>query len=104
LGEECTPQLIESILPVNVLLIPVGGTYTLDGQQAKEYVDRLMPDVVIPMHFKQKGCKLDIAKVDEFLNEFDDDVEIIEGGSEVEFSREDLDGDMTKIIVMERGK
>lgn len=103
LGEACSSELIEMILPVHVLLIPVGGTYTIDAKQAKEYVDRIMPDVVIPMHYRAKGCKLDIDKVDEFLDEFDDEnVIIAEEGKEIELYRDDLDGEQTKIIVMER--
>ncbi len=102
LGEECSPELIESILPVNILLIPVGGTYTIDAAMAKEYVDRIMPDVVIPMHYRTKNHTLDIDKVDEFLGLFDDGVEIEEGANEISLSREDIDGERTKIIVMER--
>lgn len=105
LGEECTSELIEMILPVHVLLIPVGGTYTINAKQAKEYVDRIMPDVVIPMHYRAKGCKLDIDKVNEFLDEFDgEDVTVVEEGEEIELYRDDLDGEHTKIIVMERAK
>lgn len=102
LGEDCSPELIEAILPVNVLLIPVGGNYTIDGAMAKEYVDRLMPDVVIPMHYRLKGCVIDIDKVDGFLSEFDgENVEIEEVDGELELSREDIDGEVTKIVVLE---
>lgn len=105
LGEDCSTDLIEMILPVNVLLIPVGGNYTIDAAMAKEYVDRIMPDIVIPMHYRAKGCKLDIDKVDDFLDEFDgEDVAIVEEGDEIEISRDDLDGEQTTIIVMESGK
>lgn len=101
LGEDCSSELIESILPVNVLLIPVGGTYTIDAATAKEYVDRIMPDVVIPMHYRTKNCTLDIDRVDEFLELFEGDVEIEKGANEISLSREDIDGERTKIIVME---
>lgn len=103
LGEDCTPELIEAILPVNVLLIPVGGTYTIDAAMAKEYADRLMPDVVIPMHYRVKGCNLDIDKADEFLSLFEDEhVEIEEIDGELELSREDIDGERTRVILMNR--
>ena len=102
IGEECSTELIESLLPVDVLLIPVGGTYTIDAEQAKEYVDRIMPDIVIPMHYREKGKKLDIDRVEEFTDLFEEDeVETDESG-EIEISREDLGGDATKIIVMEK--
>lgn len=101
LGEACSPELIELILPVNVLLIPVGGTYTIDAEMAKEYVDRIMPDVVIPMHYRTRDCKLDIDKVDEFLRLFDDECVEEREESFIELSRSDLNGE-TKIIVLRR--
>lgn len=104
LGEACSAELIENILPVNVLLIPVGGTYTIDAAMAKEYVDRIMPEIVIPMHYKTKQTKIDIDRADEFLHLFDEDTVIEEAGSEVEILRDDLNGDSTKIILMERVK
>lgn len=101
LGEECTSDLIDRILPVNVLMIPVGGNYTIDAEMAKEYVDRIMPDIVIPMHYREKGCKIDIDKVDDFIDLFEEDtVEEVES-SELELMRSDLSGD-TKVIVLGR--
>ncbi len=100
LGEACTPELIETILPVNVLMIPVGGTYTIDAETAKEYVDRIMPDIVLPMHYRTKECTLDIDRLDEFLKLFDDEcVEEREG--ELLLTRSDLNGE-TRIINLGR--
>ena len=101
LGEACSPELIDLLLPVNVLLIPVGGTYTIDAEMAKEYVDRIMPDVVIPMHYREKGCKLDIDKVDDFLGLFDEECIEEVAGDAIELMRNDLSGD-TKVIVFRR--
>ena len=101
LGEACTTELLELILPVDVLLIPVGGNYTIDAETAKDYVDRLMPEIVIPMHYKTKDCKIDIDKVDEFLELFDEDSVEICDSDEIELSRNDL-SDETRIIVLRR--
>lgn len=104
LGENCTAELLEQILPVDILLIPVGGTYTIDSEQAKEYVDRIMPPIVIPMHYKTKDLKIDVKKPDDFLDRFDDDeVEYCEEG-ELEFFRDELSPNSTKVILMERYK
>ena len=104
LGEECSSALIETLLPVHVLMIPVGGTYTIDAEQAKEYVDRIMPAIVIPMHYKTKGLTLDVDKVDNFTDQFDsDEVEEL-NDSELELFRDDISEESTKIIVMEREK
>jgi len=104
IGEECSSELLEMLLPVNILLIPVGGTYTINAEQAKEYVDRIMPEIVIPMHYKTKGLKMSIDKPDDFLDLFEDDeVECCEDSS-LEFLRDDLSDETTKIILMERYK
>lgn len=103
LGEDCSSELIDLLLPVNVLLIPVGGTYTITAEMAKEYVDRIMPDIVIPMHYKSKDCKLDIDKVDEFISLFDEDCIEELDGNELELMRSDFDGE-TKVIVLRRSK
>ena len=103
LGEDCSSELIDLLLPVNVLLIPVGGNYTITAEMAKEYVDRIMPDIVIPMHYKAKDCKLDIDKVDEFTSLFDEECVEELDGSELELMRSDFDGE-TKVVVLRRNK
>jgi len=103
IGEPCNPRLLEAIGSVDVLLIPVGGNYTINAEEAKDYVDKIMPSVVIPMHYKEEGCHYDIAEVDEFVDLFDENnVEYIEGDS-IELDRTDFDGDFeTKLIVFKR--
>ena len=102
LGEECSAELVELLLPVNILLIPVGGKYTIDDKRAKEYVDALMPEIVIPMHYKTKSLNIDIDKAQGFLDEFDEEDVDVCHKDELEFSREDLTEEKTKIILMER--
>ncbi len=101
--EPCSPELVERLMPVNVLLIPVGGNSTVDAELAKEYVDRLMPDIVIPMHYKAKRCELDIDKVDAFLRLFDDEC-VHEDITELELDRNDFNvgRDSTHVYVFKR--
>ncbi len=101
LGEKCSSDLIETLLPVDVLLIPVGGTYTIDAEMAKEYVDRIMPDIVIPMHYRTRDCKLDIDRVEEFTGLFDGDSVEESEKCGIELSRKDLTGE-TRIIFLKR--
>lgn len=104
IGESCTAELLEQILPIDILLIPVGGKYTIDSEQAKEYVDRIMPEIVIPMHYKTKDLNMDIDKPDDFLDAFtNEEVEYCEDNT-LEFFRDDLSGERTKVIMMERFK
>lgn len=107
LGEACSPAIVGALLPVHVLLVPVGGIYTIDCKQAKEYVERLKPSVVIPMHYKVKELNMELDTVDRFLGLFREEerVTIVEPHAcEIELSREDIGKGPTKIIVMERCK
>ena len=98
-GEECTIRLADSIGSVNVLMIPVGGNYTINAKQAKKYVDIMMPDVVIPMHFKTSKSEVDIEKLDEFLDLFEEDqIKVIDGQS-IEFDRAHFESDSTIVVV-----
>jgi L-ascorbate metabolism protein UlaG (beta-lactamase superfamily) len=69
LGCDLDEEQVKAIGRPDVLMIPVGGYYTIDAKKAHEIVDLLSPHIVIPMHFKTKalGDKLPIAGVEEFL-------------------------------------
>ncbi|HID15555.1 MAG TPA: hypothetical protein EYP16_01945 [Candidatus Atribacteria bacterium] len=56
---------------VNVLFIPVGGTYTIGPRRAKEIVMALEPDITIPMHYWTPYIKLPLRPIDEFASLFD---------------------------------
>lgn len=57
----------KSIGRVDILLIPVGGTFTIDAKEARQVVDLLKPRLVIPMHYKTPKLGFAIAGVEEFL-------------------------------------
>lgn len=52
---------------VDILLVPVGGYYTINAKTATEVCDQLKPGVIIPMHYRTNKGLPSIAGVDEFL-------------------------------------
>jgi L-ascorbate metabolism protein UlaG (beta-lactamase superfamily) len=48
-------------------MIPVGGTYTIDSQEAQKIISQIEPKIVIPMHYKLPGLKMDIDDISKFL-------------------------------------
>jgi len=50
------------------LFVPVGGTYTIDAQEAFAICKRLEPNIVIPMHYKTLFLKVDVAPVYTFTD------------------------------------
>lgn len=52
LGCELTPQQMEQLRGVDVLMIPVGGYYTIDAHQASTIATNLFAKIVVPMHYR----------------------------------------------------
>ena len=67
LGNILNEKQIEKIGGVDVLLIPVGGNFTLDARDAVEVVQQLKPSIIIPMHFKTTAIKFPLDSVEIFL-------------------------------------
>lgn len=67
LGHTLNSEQITKIGEIDVLLIPVGGVYTIDASQAVEVMESLNPVITIPMHFQTSALKFSLGTVDEFI-------------------------------------
>ena len=101
LGEPISTELIKKIGDADVLLLPVGGTYTIDATQAKEYIAQIAPKAVIPMHFKPMDGKLDISPLSAFTNLFPLNMLDFKAEGYVIFEEENLPKSLS-IICLER--
>jgi len=98
LGHKLSDKQVTEVGKVDILLIPVGGFFTIDAAVASQVCDQLKPRVIIPMHFKTDKCIfLPISGVDEFL-QGKKDVSRLDT-SEVEFKSGELPAN-TQIIVL----
>ena len=68
LGHQLSPEQITSIGPVDLVMIPVGGTYTVDAAGAKQVCEALRPRWIVPMHYRHTPYGLpNVSGVEEFL-------------------------------------
>jgi len=67
LGHSLSDREVTELGKIDVLLIPVGGFYTIDAKVATEVSNKIAPRVVIPMHYKNEKCGFPIGGVDDFL-------------------------------------
>jgi len=77
LGHILAAEQLNQIGPIDLVMIPVGGTYTIDADQAVEVVKQLQAKVVLPMHYKTATFSADspLAPVDDFVAKFGQPVE-----------------------------
>lgn len=81
LGHLLTREEAKAVGAVDLLLLPVGGVYTINGTQAQQIAALFKPKIVIPMHFKTKYTQLPIQPVDSFLENIPWPVHKIEGNA-----------------------
>ena len=97
LGHQLNSQQVADLGKVDILLIPVGGSVTIDAKVAGQIGDKLAPRVIIPMHYRTGKCTLPIAGVDEFLRGKEGVKKL--DASEVEFKQGELPA-QTQITVL----
>ena len=98
LGHDLEDKSIKEVGKIDILLLPVGGFYTIDAAKATKVMDHLKPVITIPMHFKTDKCNFPIAGVSEFT----DDKKLVKKTmkSEIEIKKEGLPKE-PEIIVLE---
>jgi L-ascorbate metabolism protein UlaG (beta-lactamase superfamily) len=67
LGHDLAESEVSEIGPVDVLMVPVGGFFTIDASTAGAIRGRIKPRVTMPMHYKTSKCDFPISGVEEFL-------------------------------------
>jgi len=98
LGHVLSDQELKEIGPVDILLIPVGGYFTIDAREATRVAEQINPKILIPMHFKTPKCGFPIAPVEDFLK--GKPAPKRTGTSEVTLAKADLP-QKTEIMVLE---
>ena len=55
IGQIPSEETLKAMGKIDILLVPVGGVYSIDGRQARELVSRLKPKMAIPSHYKTEA-------------------------------------------------
>ena len=97
LGHQLSNSQFTELGRIDILLIPVGGNFTIDANIATQICERLKPKAVIPMHYNNEKCAFPIAGVDEFIQGKRDVSKL--DTSEAEFKQGELPPS-TKIVVL----
>lgn len=95
LGHPLDAAQVEQIGHVDILLLPVGGVYTIDAGEADALVRVLRPTIVVPMHFSTPHLSFSLAPLEQFTSYYD---EIIKKPY-LEAEREDLKGPARVVVL-----
>lgn len=99
LGTSLSDAQLEKIGDVDILLIPVGGLYTVNAKEASEVVRQIEPRIVVPMHYKIPGIDLDIDDVKAFSKEMGNGSEVL---NKLKIAKKDLPAEEIKLVILEK--
>jgi L-ascorbate metabolism protein UlaG (beta-lactamase superfamily) len=97
LGALPPAEIMEEIIGADVLMVPVGGKYTLGPEEAVEAVNQIEPSYVLPMHFRTPALA-ELAEKEAFLTEIG--AEKTEKLDKLSLSKDKLPEE-TKVAVLE---
>lgn len=82
---------LDALGRVDVLMIPVGGFFTIDPTVAMEVIEQIDPRIIIPMHYKTEyNADWPIGPVEAFTSLFDPS-QVRTGGEALRVTRGDLE-------------
>jgi len=101
LGHPLENGQLQKLEGVDILLIPVGGVYTIDGKTAVQIINQIEPRLIIPMHYKIPGLKLNGKMVDG-LEGFCKEIGICpkEPTNKLKISKKDLPQEDMQVVVL----
>lgn len=67
LGHELSQDYITKLGNIDILLIPVGGNYTIDGKEAANIAKLINSRIIIPMHYKTPSLAFPLDGVETFI-------------------------------------
>jgi len=89
---------IEKIGNIDILMIPVGGNFTIGAKRAVKIVNQIEPRIIIPMHYNLPGVKIKLNDVKDFLKEMG--LNGIEAVDKLTIKKKDLIEKETEVVLM----
>ena len=108
--KELTDEQLEKIGNVDILMIPIGGVYTISAKEATKVISQIEPKIVIPMHYQipysgrrpdgsyRPKLKVKLEGLDKFLKMMG--VKTPEVSKKLSLSQKNLPTEGMKIIVL----
>jgi L-ascorbate metabolism protein UlaG (beta-lactamase superfamily) len=103
LGHQLSDDQVKAIGAVDVVMIPIGGFFTIDGKGAAQVVGQLKPKIVIPMHYATPdlapATAARMGNVDPFLAALGSSVQVTRPGTTVTLSSLKLPKELTVMVL-----
>lgn len=97
--KKLSEKQLEHLEGVDILLIPIGGTYTIDAKTAGQIISEIEPRVIIPMHYKIPELNIkELDGVEKFIKEMGLKPEQTD---KLRLVKKDLPAEETKLVILQ---
>lgn len=97
--DELTEEQVEKIGDIDILMIPVGGKYTIPAEKASKIMSQLEPKITIPMHYALPNLKIKLDPLSKFLKAFG--IKSLAPIKKLSIKKRDIPTEEAKIIILE---
>jgi len=100
LGHSLDHKQVERLQGTDILLIPVGGIFTIDAKKAVEIINQIEPRMVIPMHYKAPALKFPSGKMIEGVDRFIKEIGVKPTEEEkLKINKKDLPAEDMEVVI-----
>jgi len=96
--KELTSEQLEKIGEIDILMVPVGGTFTISAKEAVKIMSQIEPKIIIPMHYALPKIKPKLDEIDKFLKTMG--IKKIEPLNKLTIKKKELSEEEVKIILL----
>ena len=69
LNRMLSPRQLDALGHTDVLFVPSGGLCTIDTPRLAQIVNLIGPKIVVPLHYRSNGVRVDLLPVEAFLDD-----------------------------------
>lgn len=102
LGHKLTEETVNKLGDIDILMIPVGGAFTINAATAVEVARSIEPNIIIPMHYKMDGMNetfSELSTADDFVNSIGISKEVM---PQLKISQAGINEDEQKVIILSK--
>jgi L-ascorbate metabolism protein UlaG (beta-lactamase superfamily) len=97
--EELSPEQIEKIGEIDILMVPIGGGEALNSKEAIKIMAQIEPKIIIPMYYRTPKLKAKLGGLSEFLKDLG--IKSLQPLAKLSIKKKDISKEEAKIIALE---
>jgi L-ascorbate metabolism protein UlaG (beta-lactamase superfamily) len=97
--KELTPEQLDKIGEVDILMIPIGGVFTISAKEAVKIMSQIEPKIIIPMHYQLPKLKIKLDSLADFLKTIG--IKKLDTLPKLSIKKKDISSEEAKVVILQ---